>query len=122
VNTASSASALLLAGIWLAAGAVVSAVGLLGRAGKLPRQHWAGIRLPSTMRTKEAWYAGHVAGGPMLVVAGSGGLLTGVLLLLARPSAVVMQTVSLAAGAWLVVWVLLASCAAVRAARRTSSN
>lgn len=31
---------------------------------KLPLNGWAGIRLPSTMRTDETWYAAHRAAAP----------------------------------------------------------
>lgn len=41
-----------MAGIVLmVAGLIVAGVGLIGRAGKLPRNHFVGIRLPSTMRS-----------------------------------------------------------------------
>lgn len=42
---------------WLVivAGFVVMLIGWLGKIGKLPRNHFAGIRLPSTMRSDRAW-------------------------------------------------------------------
>lgn len=61
----------LVAGVVLAAGGVaLVAVGRLGRQGRLPRQHWAGIRTSSTMATHDAWMAAHRAGGPLIEVAG----------------------------------------------------
>lgn len=43
-------------------------VGWAGRTGKLPRNHFAGIRLPSTMRSDRAWAAAHRAGWAMTFV------------------------------------------------------
>ena len=41
--------------------AAVAYVGYLGLAGKLPRNHFAGIRTRATLASDEAWVAGHRA-------------------------------------------------------------
>jgi hypothetical protein len=43
------------------AGVLIAAMAALGSAGRLPRNHLVGIRIPSTMRTDAAWAAGHRA-------------------------------------------------------------
>lgn len=66
-----SAVGVLVAGSVLAVGGVVIAmVARRGRQGRLPRQPWAGIRTPSTMRSDDAWMAAHRAGGMPIEVAG----------------------------------------------------
>ena len=108
--------------VWVVTGLVVVWIGVLGRRRKLPRQHWAGIRLPSTMRSDAAWAAAHEVAGPFLLVAGGGSLLSGVLLLVWQPGPGAQEQVSLTAAGWLVAWVLAASVVAVRAARGTTDR
>lgn len=45
----------------LIAGALILVIAALGAVGRLPRNHLAGIRIPSTMRSNAAWVAGHRA-------------------------------------------------------------
>ncbi len=52
------------------AGVVIAYVGILGFAGKLPRNRFAGIRTSATMASDEAWRTAHTAGGPALVFGG----------------------------------------------------
>lgn len=60
-----------MAGIILViTGLLLTGIGLVGRAGRLPRNHFVGIRLPSTMRSDDAWLAAHRASWPFTVVAG----------------------------------------------------
>ncbi len=49
---------------------LVAGIGYLGWQGRLPRNHWVGIRLPATLATDERWRVAHEAAGPWL--AGSG--------------------------------------------------
>lgn len=42
-------------------GVVLMFLALRARTGRLPRNGWAGIRLPRTMRSEEAWKAAHRA-------------------------------------------------------------
>ena len=97
---------------------VIARIGWLGVKGRLPRQHWAGIRLPSTMRSDETWRAAHVAGGPWLVAGGLVSVIGGVGLLLVRPTAAAAAEVSLALVGALLVLVLVGGTIGVRAARR----
>ena len=53
----------------IAAGLLVMGLGWLAKSGTLPRNHFAGIRLPSTMRSDRAWVAAHRAGWSMTLVA-----------------------------------------------------
>lgn len=55
---------LLLSGIGLAV------LGLLGLLGRLPRNSWAGIRLPYTMETETRWYDTHRGAAPILIFGG----------------------------------------------------
>jgi uncharacterized membrane protein len=88
-------------GVLLVAFGVIEAlVGELGRRGRLPRQHWAGFRLPSTLSSDKAWKAAHLAGGLALLVAGAIAVVGGVALLVFKPEG--------AAGGALVTIVVLA--------------
>jgi hypothetical protein len=60
-------------------GVTMAGVGVLGAAGRLPYGHWAGLRLPSTLRSRRAWEAAHHAGAAWLIAGGVGGLLAGLL-------------------------------------------
>lgn len=110
--------ALLMGALWVAAGAVIALVGVAGARGRLPRQHWAGIRLPSTMKSDEAWAAAHRAGGPWLIAGGVVPAACGIALLVGRPSEEVATAASLAMAGWTLVLVCLAGVIGVRAARK----
>lgn len=56
--------------LWIVAGVAIAVVGFLGATGRLRRQHWAGIRLASTLSNDETWAAGHRAGSPLLAATG----------------------------------------------------
>jgi len=52
----------------IAAGsAMVLAIGIFALLGKLPRNGWAGIRTPYTMRSDENWLRTHRFGAPLLI-------------------------------------------------------
>lgn len=69
-----AAVALIIAGV-----AIVGA-GAMGRAGRLSRQSWIGIRTRTTLASDENWYAAHEAGAGWImgggVVMAIGGVLT----------------------------------------------
>ena len=104
--------------LWLVAGVVIGGAGWAGLTGRLPRQHWAGIRLPSTMSSDQTWRAAHRAGGPWLVAGGLVSLIGGAGLLLVRPTAAAAAKVSLALAGALLVQVIVGGTVGVRAARR----
>jgi len=56
--------------LMLIAGAMILAIAALGAAGRLPRNYFAGIRIPSTMRSDAAWVAGHRAATAPLSILG----------------------------------------------------
>ncbi len=64
------AAAAVLAAVGLG-GLSTAAVGAAGAVGRLPRNRWAGIRLPSTMASDAAWEASHRAAGPMMAACGA---------------------------------------------------
>lgn len=101
----------VLGWLWIVAGAVVAVIGVLGVTGRLRRQHWAAIRLASTLSNDETWYAGHRAGSPFLVAGGVLVAAIGVLVVVTAPPAS-------SAAAWsMVVVAILLVCAAVAAIR-----
>lgn len=60
-----------ITGVMMAfAGVIVIAVALAGRTGRLRRNHWVGIRLPSTLRSDSAWDAAHRSTWAYVVVSG----------------------------------------------------
>jgi len=72
---------MVVAGIALIAGGVALAVaGGMARTGRLSRQSLVGIRTSTTMKSDDAWYAAHRAGGDWVIAGGIimavGGLLT----------------------------------------------
>lgn len=52
------------------ASVTLAAVGVLGLLGRLPRNSWAGIRLPYTMETDQRWYDTHRGAAPVLIFGG----------------------------------------------------
>ena len=70
--------------VLIAGGFMVAFLALLGREERLPRNRWAGIRFPSTMRSDEAWKAAHKASWAYLFVMGASMVVYGVRLLTAK--------------------------------------
>jgi hypothetical protein len=74
---------LIVAALLLLAGAVLVVLAALGASGRLPRNRFAGVRTPSSLRTADAFVlANRVAAGPM-GAAGVVGLAGGAALLFA---------------------------------------
>jgi uncharacterized membrane protein len=65
--------------VMVVAGALTGLVGALGWIGRLPRNRWAGVRTPATLRSDEAFRTGNRAAGPLTVVGGVAALAGGVL-------------------------------------------
>jgi uncharacterized membrane protein len=103
--------------LWLVAGIVIGLIGWLGEHGRLPRQHWAGIRLASTMRSDATWQAAHRAGGPIMLGAGVLVASMGLLLMVFRPADESVTVVSLFLAVGLLGAVLVAGVLGSRAAR-----
>ena len=83
------------------------------------RNPFAGIRIPSTMRSNEAWQAGHRAAASTLLISGLGPTIAALIVAMKKldPGT---QTATLRVGnAWLLGWLCTATFRARRAARAT---
>lgn len=49
-------------------------IGLLGARRRFPYGHWTGLRTKTTLRSRAAWDAAHVAAAPWLLAGGAAGL------------------------------------------------
>jgi SdpI/YfhL protein family len=98
-------------------GVVVIVVGRLSAAGLLPRNMLAGIRIPSTLRSADAWRAGHEAAAGALTVAGLGPLAAAAFVGVREPDEESEKVISRIGAAWLLGWVGFATFQASRAAR-----
>jgi hypothetical protein len=106
-------------------GVVVVVVGRMAAAGRLPRNLFAGIRIPSTMRSDEAWRAGHRAAAPALTVAGLGPVVAAVAAAVTaakQPDPDAGKALLRAGNGWLLGWLGLAVLQANRAARATGAG
>lgn len=112
--------ALWMGALWLVAGTLVGIVGWAAARDRLPRQHWAGIRLPSTVRSDDAWYAAHRAGGPIIESGGALVASMGLLLMVFRPDGNATTLVSLFLAVGLLVAVGGGAVVGVRATRTAS--
>jgi hypothetical protein len=103
-------------------GLVVVVLGRMAAKGRLPRNLFAGIRIPATMRSDEAWRAGHQAAVSTLTVAGLGPFLTAVVLATKRPGPEAQKRLFRIGNAWLLGWLGLATLQANRAARAVEAS
>lgn len=97
-------------------GLVVVVLGRMAAQGRLPRNLFAGIRIPSTMRSDEAWRAGHEAAVSALTVAGLGPMLTALVAGVKRPGRDAQRTLLRVGNLWLLGWLGVAILRANRAA------
>ena len=104
------------------AGVIVMGLGRLAATGRLPRNLVAGIRIPSTLRSDEAWDAGHRAAASALTVAGAAPLALGVYAASTRKDPESRSVLTRAGTAWLLGWLGLATFRANRAARATTAG
>jgi hypothetical protein len=102
-------------------GAILVVVGRLAATCRLPRNVLVGIRIPSTMRSDEAWRSGHLAAASALTVAGVGPVVTAVIAGVRRGDSQTEKSVLRIGTVWLVGWLILATVQANRAARMTNS-
>ncbi len=93
------------------------ALGRVAAAGRLPRNLFAGIRIPSTLRSDEAWRAGHLAAASALTVSGIGPIAVAAIMTLTRPASRAQVVLSRIGSAWLLGWLGRAIFEASRAAR-----
>lgn len=112
----SFAVSLFTAACLLAGAVVVAVVTRRAAEGRLARNHWAGIRLPSTMRSDAAWTAGHRAAVAYTDIAAAGGAAGAVVTLAADHDGT--YTIAVLGGAgWLTLWLIVGARRAVLAAR-----
>jgi len=87
--------------------------------GRLPRNLLAGIRIPSTLRSDEAWQAGHRAAASALTAAGFGPLVVAVIVAAKSPGREAQTVLFRIGTGWLLAWLGLATVQASQAARAT---
>ena len=92
-------------------------LGRLSAAGRLPRNAFAGVRIPSTMRSDEAWVAGHRAASSALTAAGIGPVAAAAVVAVQQPEPETEKAIARAGNAWMIVWLAVATVRARRAAR-----
>lgn len=95
-------SALVLAALFVASGALVALLSWRLADGSVGRNRLMGLRLPSTMRSDRAWEAGQRAFAPFGLAAGIGCAVFGATLLL-RPTEGLAVVIASVASIWLVV-------------------
>jgi hypothetical protein len=98
-------------------GLVMVVLGRAAGAGRLPRNLFAGIRIPSTLRSDEAWRAGHLAAASAITVAGIGPIAAAMIIGLTKPDSRTERVLTQIGSAWLVGWLVRATFEANRAAR-----
>jgi hypothetical protein len=103
-------------------GLVVLAIGRLAATRRLPRNVLAGIRIPSTMRSDEAWRAGHEAAAAALTAAGLGPIVAAGIVAVKRPGHDAEKALTRTGTGWMLVWLGLATLQASRAARATATS
>jgi len=92
-------------------------LGRMAATGRLPRNGFVGIRLPSTMRSDDAWMAGHRAASTSLTISGVGPVALGVIAVATnrgRSGDTVLLVIGLV---WILGWIALGTVQANRAAK-----
>ncbi len=103
-------------------GVVLVVLGRMAAAGRLPRNIFAGIRIPSTLRSDEAWMAGHRAAASALTSSGVGPVAVAFIVGVKKPDPDVQAALFRVATVWLLGWIGLATMQARRAARATNGT
>jgi hypothetical protein len=102
------------------AGLVLIALGRMAATGRLPRNIVAGIRIPSTMRSDEAWRVGHQAAATALTTSGFGPTVAALIVGVRGPGRATQTLLFRIATGWVLGWIGLATVQASRAARATN--
>jgi hypothetical protein len=100
-------------------GAILVVLGRMAATERLPRNFLAGIRIPSTMRSDEAWRAGHLAAASSLTAAGFGPIAVAVIVAAKGPGSDAHTLLSRIGTVWLLAWLGFATVQANSAARAT---
>jgi SdpI/YfhL protein family len=88
--------------------------------GRLPRNILLGIRIPSTMRSDDAWRSGHRAAAFALTVSGLGQIMIAIIVGMKRSNSDAQTSLVRVGTAWLLGWIGVATIQASRAARATN--
>lgn len=82
-----SVGSVLTCGALILAAFAIIAIARRGAYGKLPRNHWAGIRTPTTLASDEAWDGVHRLAAPGMIRVGRSTFLIGIFALFVDPEA-----------------------------------
>lgn len=104
----------------LAAGVLIVWTAYRAHRETLPRNFWIGIRTAATLRSDDAWRAGHAAAAVPLSVGGIGLIVAAAAAVFAGEEHAVVA--AMAGCAWVVVWLIIGSVAAGKAASRVPQN
>jgi uncharacterized membrane protein len=98
-------------------GIIAVAVGRAAAAGRLPRNPFVGIRIPSTLRSDEAWRSGHRAAASSLTASGIGPIAVATIVAVTKPEPRAQAVLIWIGSAWLLGWLGRATFLASQAAR-----
>ncbi|BAJ76293.1 hypothetical protein MTES_3329 [Microbacterium testaceum StLB037] len=104
----------------LAAGVLVLWTAYRAHRERLPMNFWIGIRTASTLRSDEAWRAGHAAAAVPIAVGGIGLVVAAAAAVFATEDYAVY--VAMAGCAWIVVWLIIGSVGAGKAANDSAED
>ncbi|WZH36307.1 MAG: SdpI family protein [Microbacterium enclense] len=104
----------------LAAGVLVLWTAYRAHRQLLPMNFWIGIRTTATLRSTEAWRLGHAAAAVPVAVGGLGLVVASAAAVLAGEDGAIYA--AMAGCAWIVVWLVVGSAAADKAARRAAQE
>jgi hypothetical protein len=97
-------------------------IGLLGALRRFPYGHWTGLRTKTTLSSRAAWEAAHVAAAPWMLAGGAAGLLVCALAAYEpHPSSLDGRKTPVAMGVE-ALFVVVATMVAQRAARRVKGG
>ncbi|MDR1513429.1 MAG: SdpI family protein [Propionibacteriaceae bacterium] len=104
--------------VWLA----FAVICWTGSTGRLPMTHWAGIRFPSTMKSKTTWVAAHRAARRHVLMSGIAVLpVATTLLFFLSDDDLMIPIMELALVLVMLVWVIVAGAVGAEAAREADA-